>query len=470
MIPATSFDGETVAVMGLARSGRSAVASLLAGGARVLAWDDDAGRRRQAADLGAAVVDLAAADYAGIAALVLSPGIPHTHPLPHPAAARARASGTPVIGDVEVLLRARPGIRTVAVTGTNGKSTTTALVGHIFAAAGRACEVGGNIGRPVLEFAAVAPAGRVCVIELSSYQLELTPSLSCAVAVVLNIAPDHLDRHGGMEGYVAAKRWILESLPSGATAVVGIDDPVSTAMHAALSRRRDVAVVAVSGSKLPTSGVGMDGTAVIQRAGGRRTLLADLALAPGLPGQHNAQNACAAAAAALAQGIDAAAIGVALLTFPGLPHRQERVACCGGITYVNDSKATNAEAAATALACYETIYWIAGGRAKAGGIAGLAPYFSRIRHAFLIGEAAGSFAAALEGQVDYTACGCLTQAVAAADAMARRDGIAGAVVLLSPAAASFDQFKSFEMRGDCFRSLITRLVERAGMLEGDRDD
>ncbi len=472
MIAARGYENGTAAVMGLARSGLASTRALIAGGARVLAWDENPERRRAARDLGAEIVDLARADFSGVAALVLSPGIPHTWPAPHPAAARARAARVPIVGDIELLARAAPSAVTVGVTGTNGKSTTTALIGHILAAAGRPCEVGGNIGRPVLAFDAgededdAGGPGRVHALELSSYQLELAPSLSCAVAVLLNIAPDHLDRHGGMEGYIAAKRHVFDNMGPGATAAVGAEDEVCLGIARELRRRPGLAVVPVSGRAVPEGGVGADGRRLVADFAGPRRILADLDGARALPGAHNAQNAAAAAAAALALGVDDAAIGRAIADFPGLPHRQERVGEAGGVLYVNDSKATNAEAAARALSCYGAIYWIAGGRAKEGGIAGLEPWLPRVRRAFLIGEAAPEFAAALEGRAGCEVSGALDRALAAADALARREGRPGATVLLSPAAASFDQFESYEARGDRFRELVRARLAAAGAPAG----
>lgn len=462
MIAAKTFRDETVAVMGLARSGLASVRSLAAGGARVLAWDDNAERRDEAAVLGAEIVDLAQADFAAIEYLLLSPGIPHTHPAPHPVAERARARGVSIIGDVEILVRNCPEACLVGVTGTNGKSTTTALIGHILTEAGVACEVGGNIGRPVLEFA-VPPSGGIQVLELSSYQLELAPSLSCDVAVLLNISPDHLDRHGGMVGYVAAKRRILDGMGEGGVAVIGVDDEESRQLREATAGRSAVTAIPVSGLSVPAGGVGVDNGHVVSEAGGSRHNVVDLAAARALPGSHNAQNAAAAAAVVQTLGIDVAAIGSALLSFPGLPHRQERIGERDGVTFVNDSKATNADAAARALGCYSTIYWIVGGLAKQGGIDALAPYFPSIRHAFLIGESMEQFACTLEGRVRYTACGTLDQALSKAAVMAWREARDGATVLLSPAAASFDQFASYETRGDRFRALAK------ASLDNDRD-
>ena len=457
MIQARTFQDEMVAVMGLARSGLASVRALVAGGARVLAWDDNVQRCDAAAALGAEITDLAQFDFSGVANLVLSPGIPHTHPAPHPVVERARAHGAAVIGDIELLIRACPQARIVGITGTNGKSTTTALIGHILAIVEMAAEVGGNIGRPALEFEPMGADG-IYVLELSSYQLELTPSLACDVAVLLNISPDHLDRHGGLPGYIAAKERIFSVMTRDGTAVLGIDDQTTRDLSDGLAGREDVSVVRVSGLQLPSGGVGIEDGQMIADLDANRQVIADLTIARALPGSHNAQNAAAATAVALSLGVAPEVIGPAILSFPGLPHRQERVAECDGVIYVNDSKATNADAAARALACYTRIYWIAGGIAKEGGIDPLAPYFSRSARAFLIGEAMEQFAATLEGRVAYTACNTLGSALAAASALAHGQVGDRATVLLSPAAASFDQFASYEARGDCFRGLVSELL------------
>jgi UDP-N-acetylmuramoylalanine--D-glutamate ligase len=457
MILAHTFQGEIVAVMGLARSGLASVRSLVAGGALVWAWDDNACRRIEASELGAQITDLGSTDLAGVSAVVLSPGIPHTHPASHPVAERARAAGVPIIGDIELLVRACPEARILGITGTNGKSTTTALIGHILATAGLKAEVGGNIGRPVLEFEPMGSDG-IYVLELSSYQLELVPSLACDRAVLLNISPDHLDRHGGLAGYIAAKRRVFEGMPSDGTAVVGVDDDDARALGEAAARIGGPRVVNVSGLEVPSAGVGMDESRVTVTTDDQRRVVVDLASARALPGSHNAQNACAATAIALSLGVAPEVIGPALLDFPGLPHRQERVGARDGVAYINDSKATNADAAARALSCYETIYWIVGGISKEGGIEALAPHFDRIRRAYLIGESTEEFAATLEGRVPYSVSGTLDRALNAADALAHGEAEAGATVLLSPAAASFDQFSSYEVRGDCFRDLVTDLL------------
>jgi UDP-N-acetylmuramoylalanine--D-glutamate ligase len=452
-----SFAGRRVAILGLARSGLAAARALAAGGAQILAWDDNqAVRASLAGEI--PLCDLAAADWRQIGALVLSPGIPHSHPEPHPAVLRARAAGSEIIGDIELLGRAQPDASYVGITGTNGKSTTTALIGHILAAAGQPVEIGGNLGTSAL---ALAPLGRegTYVLEASSFQLELITGLVFDVAVLLNITPDHLDRHGGMDGYIAAKRRIFAHQGKASTAIVGIDDAICRGIADELGAGPG-RVVPISVIERVPGGVYVDGGRLIDATGPHPIAVLDLSLAERLPGSHNWQNAAAAYAAARAVGIAAETAAGAIRSFPGLAHRQELVDIIDGVRFINDSKATNADAAAKALACYEAIYWIAGGLPKAGGITSLAPYFRRLRHAYLIGTATEEFAATLGSSVPFTRCGDLAAAAAAAADEARRDGVPGAVVLLSPACASYDQFANFEVRGDAFRALVAE--RRAG--------
>jgi UDP-N-acetylmuramoylalanine--D-glutamate ligase len=457
MIVVDSFRGRRVGVLGLAKSGRAAVEALTAGGAEVLAWDDNA-KSREALANQVPLHDLTAADWRNIPALVLSPGIPHSFPEPHPAVLRAREAGAEIVGDLELLGRAQPDARYVGITGTNGKSTTTALIGHILAAAGKRVEVGGNLGTPALSF---APLGRegTYVIEASSFQLELITSLHFDVAILLNITPDHLDRHGDMMGYIAAKRRIFDRQTERSAAIIGVDDAICRDLREELRRDGPARVVPISVLEPVSGGVYVDQGWLVDAMDGAPRRVLDLALAERLPGAHNAQNACAAYAAARACGIDEAVATAAICSFPGLAHRQELVGAIGGIRYINDSKATNADATEKALLCYPAIYWIAGGLPKAGGITSLAVHFGRVRHAFLIGRATEEFAATLEGLVPFTRCGDLATALSAASQQARREGAPGAVVLLSPACASYDQFKNFEERGDTFRRLVTELEQ-----------
>ncbi len=456
MIDVTSFRNEKIAVMGLARSGLVAAEALQKGGARVLAWDDASARREAAAQRGLPVVDLARADLSGVKALVLSPGIPATFPKPHPVAARARAAQIEIIGDIELLAQSCRAARYAGITGTNGKSTTTALLGHILKEAGVRVAVGGNLGIPVLQLDRLGGDG-VYVLEMSSYQLELTKSLVFDVAVLLNITPDHLDRHGGMDGYIAAKERIFAGEKPGQAAVIGTDDAICRGLAKKLGDAGRK-VVPISAERAVAGGVYVMGGTIVDDIEGAKKPILDLAEAPRLPGSHNWQNAAAAFAAARCLGIAAADAARAIKSFPGLAHRQELVAVIDGVRYINDSKATNADAAAKALACYDRICWIAGGVAKEGGITSLGPYFPRIRHAFLIGEAAPAFAQTLSGRVPFTMSGDLATAVHQARDAAGRDG----TVLLSPACASFDQFTDFEARGDAFRRLVEAMKAGGG--------
>ncbi len=456
MIVVEAFAGRPVAVLGLGKSGLSAARALSEGGAKLRAWDDDSDRRAAGHEAGVNLVDPKGGGWDGIALLVPSPGVP----LDHWAVATARVAEVEIVGDVELLGRTVPEARYVGVTGTNGKSTTTALIGHILGLAGRPAAIGGNFGPPALDLDRLGPDGTY-VLELSSYQLDLTADLAFDAAVLLNITPDHLERHGDMANYVAAKRRIFRRGDRDGAAIVGVDDGPSREIFEALSaegQRRVIPVCVgqpIAGGVAVIDGVLHDATGGPQQAAERVVL--DLAKAPALPGAHNWQNAAAAYATARALELDSAVAAEALMSFPGLAHRLETIATIDGTRYINDSKATNAEAAARALACFENIHWIAGGRAKAGGLEPIAPHLARVAHAFLIGEAEEIFAAALEGRVPYTRCGDLAAAVA--EATAHAQGKTGAVVLLSPACASFDQWQDFEARGDAFRSLVAELAD-----------
>jgi len=456
LIALPAYEGVDAAVMGLGRSGLASAEALAASRAHLHAWDDEPARREQAAARGLHLDDLHAADWSVLRTLVWSPGIPHTHPHPHPVFHQARRAGCEALCDIELLYRSRPEAHFIGVTGTNGKSTVTALLGHLLCTAGFAVEVGGNLGPPALGLAPLGADGHY-VLELSSYQLELLPTARFGIAVFLNVSPDHLDRHGGMHGYVAAKERIFRGQGAGDVAVVGVDDAHSRRVCARLAAETSATVVPVSAERDLVEGVSAVGGMLRDR--GR--VVADLRAVPTLPGAHNWQNAAAAYAAARAAGVPEAAAAAALSTYPGLPHRQELVATIDGVRFVNDSKATNAESTAKALASYETIYWIAGGLAKEGGIGGLAPWFGLIAHAFLIGQAASTFAETLGRRVPWTVCGDLATAVRRAAERARAERRDGAVVLLSPACASFDQWPNFEVRGDAFRRLVRAMADTA---------
>ncbi len=464
MIPVFAYALEPIAVMGLGRSGLAAARALMAAGARVMAWDDDADRRTRAEAEAIPLADLTTADLSGIRAVVWSPGIPHTHPAPHPVARRARAAGIDLVCDIELLLGAQPASFVIGVTGTNGKSTTTSLIGHILARAGHRSQVGGNLGRPVLDLEPVGPFGTY-VLELSSYQLELTPSLACEVAVLLNVTPDHLDRHGGMEGYIAAKRRILENVLPPRKICIGLDDTICRNAHAEMTRADSRDLIPFASGRAAPGGVYVQDGKLIDDLAGKAEPIADLTTIAALPGDHNRQNMAAAYAVCRARGVAPAIIIQAMRDFPGLPHRHERVADIDGVVFINDSKATNAEAAEKAILCHNDIYWIAGGQPKAGGIDRLEPHLDRIVHAYLIGEAAASFATFLERhEVPVSVCKTLDEAVDEAFGHACEDDEEAPVVLLSPACASFDMFADFEARGEAFKAIV------AGLEDGLSDD
>jgi UDP-N-acetylmuramoylalanine--D-glutamate ligase len=456
--PSTLFAGRRYAVVGLGRNGLAAATALMAMGAETVAWDDQPAAREAAIAEGVTVVppEFGQGRWDG---LVLSPGIPHLLPRIHPLAAAARAAGVPILSDVELLFQAvrQSGgrARFAGVTGTNGKSTTTALLAHILADAGIPMAAGGNLGPAALALGMLPDAGAtqagVYVIEMSSYMLERLASLRFEVATMLNLSPDHIDRHGDMAGYAAAKRAIFDRQLASDTAVLGIDDQGGRDM-AAWRGLLPGHVVTISGSRPADiwceSGLLRDSSGV----------LADMTTAAALPGAHNAQNAAAACAMALALGVPRAALAAALASFPGLPHRQQLVATIDGVRFVNDSKATNADATAWALGCYDRLIWIAGGQAKQGGIADLAPFFPRIAEALLIGADAKLLAATLAAYgVPHRIVGTLEAAMPAAFAAARAAGVGA--VLLSPACASFDQFSGFEARGTRFAALARSLAE-----------
>jgi UDP-N-acetylmuramoylalanine--D-glutamate ligase len=457
MIPVTTFAGRKVAVFGLGASGLATAGALFAGGADVIGWDDSAEKIEHATHAGIPTADLRHVDWSKIAALVLTPGVPLTHPAPHWSVGLARAAAVEVIGDIELFCRERrshsPQAPFIAITGTNGKSTTTALLAHLLAAAGYEVELGGNFGTPILSLEPPR-TGRAHVIECSSYQIDLAPSLDPSVGILLNVSEDHLDRHGTLANYAAVKERLVAGVQEG-TAVIGVDDAWCRAAADRIERagRR---VVRVSVRQPLAYGLYVEAERIMQATGGTAREIAHLGGIGSLRGVHNAQNAACAAGAALALGLEAKTIQAGLRSFPGLAHRMEEVGRNGRVLFVNDSKATNADAAARALACFTDIFWIAGGKPKSGGIASLAGFFPRIRKAYLIGEAAGDFAATLE-KVEHEIVGTLEQAVEAAARDAAASGLAEPVVLLSPACASFDQFPNFEVRGEAFCKLVRAL-------------
>jgi UDP-N-acetylmuramoylalanine--D-glutamate ligase len=464
VIPIETLAGRSVAVFGLGGSGLVSAQALLAGGADVIAADDNAESVKKAAAAGIPIADLRGIDWTKLAALVLAPGVPLTHPKPHWSAELAHSAGVPIIGDIELFCRERHRLaRTapfVAITGTNGKSTTTALIAHLVAAAGMDAQLGGNIGTAILSLAPpqapdIAPT-RVHVIECSSYQIDLAPSLDPTVGILINLSEDHLDRHGSMAHYADVKARLVAGVPPGGTAIVGVDDEWCLAIADGLAQSgKPVVRISVHGPL--ADGIYADGPRIIRAIGGETSVIADLSGIGSLRGVHNAQNAACAAAAALALGLSPEAIQAGLRSFPGLAHRMEQVGHIGNVLFVNDSKATNADSSAQALVCFDDIFWIAGGKPKTGGIESLRRFFPRIRKAYLIGEAAEAFAATLGDAAPHEIAGTLDNAVALAARDAALSKAQQPVVLLSPACASFDQYRNFEVRGDAFRALVQAL-------------
>lgn len=460
MTPLTAFAGRRVALFGLGASGLDAARALIDGGAAVFAWDDKEASRAKAAEAGIPILDLATADWSHVQSLVLAPGVPLTHPTPHWTVPLAKAAHVEIIGDIELFCRERaaraPQARFVAITGTNGKSTTTALTAHLYRCFGHEVAMGGNIGTPVLQLPPPGPE-RVHVVECSSFQIDLAPSIAPTFGVLMNLTPDHLDRHGTMANYAAVKARLV----SGAqTAIVSIDDPDSAAIAARLAAEGHVVeTISVAGNAVQ-DGITLDGTRLLRHRAGATAPIADLAGIVSLRGAHNAQNAAAAILALGEDAADIARLQGALASFPGLAHRMEQIGRKGRVIFVNDSKATNADAAEKALLAFPRVRWIIGGKAKEGGIEPLRPLFGRVAKAYLIGAAAEDFARTLGDDVPWEHCGTLDVATRRAAEEAAASG-GDDVVLLSPACASYDQFTDFEKRGDHFRSLVERLIKTA---------
>ena len=465
MIPVQGYAGQKVAVLGLGRSGLATARALLAGGAEPLVWDDSPEARAKAEAEGFVPCDLSRhGAFDGVAALITSPGIPHLYPVPNKIIARAIEAGIPVDNDIGLFFRSfatpdwddfETAPRVVCVTGSNGKSTTTALIHHILEVAGKPVQMAGNIGRGVLD---IDPAqdGEVVVLELSSYQTELARALTPDVAVFTNLSPDHLDRHHGMGGYFAAKRRLFaEGGPD--RAVIGVDEVEGQYLANQLSMgAQDDRVIRVSsGGKLEGFG-----WSVFARKGflaewrrGKQVASVDLRGVAGLPGAHNHQNACAAYAACRSLGVGPKLIEQAFHSFAGLPHRSQTVGEKAGVRFINDSKATNVDSAAKALQAFPRIRWIAGGLGKDGGIKGLVPFLGSVTKAYLIGHSARDFALEL-GATPYEICETMERAVSRAAA----EAVDGDVVLLAPAAASFDQYPNFEKRGEDFTAHVKALM------------
>ncbi|MEH3157602.1 MAG: UDP-N-acetylmuramoyl-L-alanine--D-glutamate ligase [Sphingomonas taxi] len=454
MIVSAAWTGQRYAVLGLARSGMATVRALAAAGAHVVAWDSNAEARERAAGIDGVIVhDPATLDLTGAAGLVVSPGVPlNTHPL----VAQARSAGVPVIGDIELFAQARaelPPHKVVGITGTNGKSTTTALVHHILQTAGVPTLMGGNIGLPILEQEPL-PEGGVYVLELSSYQIDLTQTLDCDVAVLLNITPDHLDRYDGFEGYVASKARLFAMQKTGTAVITDVEGVTREILTSLAARSND-------GAKHPATDIHSFGHARPELGRVWRPMVIPGEMPtgqagwPSLQGPHNLQNAAAAIAACGILGVTATRIDEALRTFTGLHHRMERVGERNGVTFVDDSKATNPESTAPALGAFERVHWIVGGKRKGDDLDACAPFLSHVVAAYTIGEATELFAGLLTGKVPHVEqSGDLATAVRAAAAAAEP----GEVVLLSPACASFDQFRDYEERGAAFRAAVEALA------------
>ena len=459
MTPVTSFAGKTVAVFGLGGSGLASCHGLREGGAEVVVGDDDVDNVAKAAQAGFITVDLRSGSWSNFAALILTPGAPLTHPAPHWSVLRAREAGIEVIGDIELFCRERarhaPAAPFVAITGTNGKSTTTALIAHLMKVAGYDTQMGGNIGTAILSLQPPR-MGRVHVIEMSSYPIDLAPSRDPTGGILRNISEDHIDRHGALEHYAAVKERLVAGVQSQGSAIVGVDDNWCRNIADRLDRAGK-RVVRISVRNPLADGIYVERETVVEAAGGARSEIARIGGIGSLRGLHNAQNAACASACALALGVSQDVLQSGLRSFPGLAHRMEQVGRRGSVLFVNDSKGTNADAAAHALSSFAEIFWIAGGKPKVGGITTLTEYFPRIRKAYLIGEAAQEFAGTLGKSVPHEISETLDVAVTNAARDAEASGLHDPVVLLSPACASFDQYRNFEIRGAKFRELVTAL-------------
>ncbi len=457
MIPITSYSGKSVAVFGLGMSGLGTAKALIEGGATVACWDDGEKGRENAEKAGYSLVDLNTADWSGFDSLILAPGVPLTHPKPHWTVEKASAAGVEVIGDTELFFREHKHqnskSRIIGITGTNGKSTTTALVAHLLKDAGKKVEMGGNIGKAVLDLAPFADEN-IYVIEYSSYQIDLTPSLHLDGAALLNITPDHIDRHGTLEHYAKVKERIFQNLEKSQTAVISVDDELCVEIADRLNG--DFETQKISVKKELQSGICAKDAELYEAHNGESKFLVSLKNIDALRGAHNWQNAAIAFALVRSMGLSTEDIQSGLKTFPGLEHRMQQVARNGATIYINDSKATNADAAEKALSAFKNIYWIVGGVPKEGGIKPLRPYFKNIAKAYLIGEAAKDFANVLAGNTAFEISETLDKAVEQATKDAAQSDAEEKVILLSPACASFDQYPNFMLRGDAFCEIVKK--------------
>lgn len=454
----TKFQGKNIVVYGLGITGIASAKALSSGGAQVIAWDDNAQSREEIADIESIIfAPPEKIHWENMDALVLSAGIPFTHPQPHPVVGLAQKAKCPIICDIELLYQQVPEPHYIGITGTNGKSTTTALIGHVLKAAGVEAEIGGNIGVSGVDFPVLSKSGAY-VLEMSSFQLDLIQQTRFNMAILLNITPDHLDRHGDMNGYMKAKKRIFMNQQAGDLAIISIDDPRCQEIYDQLEDTAHPArLIPISCQHMVPRGIYCKDGILVDDMGGENAERVDFGRLANLPGQHNAQNIAVSYVVAKCLGVDSAHFIQALMSFEPLPHRLQKIADIDHITYVNDSKATNADATAPALNSYKHIYWIAGGQSKDGGIEALLDHLDHVEHVFLIGKSAEDFAQVLEGRKTYTISKRLEQAVIDATAQAKSDGHSHPVVLLSPACASFDQWPNFMARGDAFIHYVETL-------------
>ena len=459
MIDLDFVKGKKIVVFGLGKAGMSSVRALSSSGANVIACDDSEFSMKSVEELtlsNVLVQELELIDWKKVEFLVLSPGVPLTHPEPHKVVKLAKNAGCEIICDIELLYLANLSSNFVGITGTNGKSTTTALIGHILKSSGVNCSVGGNIGIAALELDRLGSDGTY-VIEMSSYQLDLIKKTKFNISVWLNITPDHLDRHGGIEGYISAKKHIFDEQSEGDIAIVGVDDDYSLGVYEELKKSSKVSnIIPISVDRVLERGVSVKDNLLIDNE--NEVIEIEVSGIKTLQGKHNSQNIAAAYAVAKYCGVAADDFIKAIKSFSGLPHRMQYVKEDKGIVYINDSKATNAEAASKALGTYDNIYWILGGVAKSGGIEELSKYFPKIKNAYLIGKAQDEFANTLEGKIEFLKCNDLEAAFANAKKDAENSGEENSVVLLSPACASFDQWANFEERGDAFIRCVNESI------------
>jgi UDP-N-acetylmuramoylalanine--D-glutamate ligase len=451
MIPIAAYKGKKLGILGLGKTGQSAMKALIRSGVHVVVWDDHKASLLETIDRAIYWQDW---DWSSLAGLVLSPGIPHRLPKPHPAVVKAKEMKVPLLSDLDLLALSQPNCQFIAVTGTNGKSTTTTLIAHLLKTAGKSVQFGGNIGIPALDLTPFNEKG-IYVLEISSYQAELINYLTFDVAVLLNIQSDHQERHGGIQGYVAAKkRLFTQGKPA---LIIGVDDNYCRKINQEFSGSSSQPIFPISKEQVLSGGFYAQEGCLFDNIQTPIQEVLNLEENFALKGAHNWQNAAAACAAVHPFNIDLKFIRQGLKTFSGLAHRQELILESKGVTFVNDSKATNVAATTCALTRFENIYWIAGGRPKKSGLEGVLDFLEHVKHAFLIGESSLKFAEYLKNALPITISGTLEKAIQDAYQLALQDGLPCSTVLLSPACASFDQFENFEKRGEVFRDAIQKI-------------